>query len=174
MLAVLLSLLIQPFIIDFGQNKDGSDWRTINDNVMGGVSRGGHQLTKDALVFSGKISFDNNGGFSSVRGPYGEYDFSSFTRIKISYSLQGLDMALTLERERPYYKPKYRMDLAKTGGEWKTIEFPLLEFKEYVVGRPTGQSISKSQLQDIIRFGFINSEKAEKEFELRVDYISFE
>lgn len=171
---ILLMFITQQTMIDFGIKKDGSDWRTVNDSVMGGVSNGSHQLSKDALEFSGKISFDNNGGFSSVRGPYGDFDFSSYDKVSIRYSLEGLDMALTLERERPYYKPKFRVTLPKTGGGWTTAEWSLDEFKEYVVGRATGRTISKDQLASIIRIGFINSEKAEKNFSMKIDYISFQ
>lgn len=35
---------------------------------MGGISKGGFNLTNEAtLLFTGKLSLDNNGGFASVR-----------------------------------------------------------------------------------------------------------
>lgn len=174
MITILLALLTQSLLIDFGKEKDGQAWQTINDNVMGGVSQGAHQFNDDCLVFSGKISFENNGGFSSVRSPYGNYDLSSYTKVKIRYKLTGLDMAFTLEKDRPYYMPKYRLLLPKTGDQWKTINVSLIEFKEYILGRKTGHTIPIGILSEIIRMGFINAEKAENKFRLELDYIHFQ
>ena len=42
-------------------------WRSVNDGVMGGRSSGGMVQAEDALKFTGELSLENNGGFSSVR-----------------------------------------------------------------------------------------------------------
>lgn len=42
-------------------------WRYIGDNVMGGVSTGGAQITSEGLHLTGQVSTDNNGGFIQVR-----------------------------------------------------------------------------------------------------------
>jgi hypothetical protein len=44
-------------------------WRSTNDTVMGGVSVGGLSWADEAMVFSGELSLDNNGGFTSVVSP---------------------------------------------------------------------------------------------------------
>ncbi|MEY3617963.1 MAG: hypothetical protein RL726_661 [Actinomycetota bacterium] len=44
-------------------------WFVQNDTVMGGVSSSSVNLDDGAMVFSGILSTDNNGGFTSVRGP---------------------------------------------------------------------------------------------------------
>ncbi|MFZ9565785.1 MAG: CIA30 family protein [Ilumatobacteraceae bacterium] len=44
-------------------------WFVQNDTVMGGVSSSSVALDDGAMVFSGILSTDNNGGFTSVRGP---------------------------------------------------------------------------------------------------------
>ena len=43
------------------------DWRVIDDAVMGGLSRGRVARAGTSIVFSGTLSTDNNGGFSSIR-----------------------------------------------------------------------------------------------------------
>ena len=43
------------------------DWRVIDDAVMGGLSRGRVAVNARRIVFSGTLSTENNGGFSSVR-----------------------------------------------------------------------------------------------------------
>ena len=44
-------------------------WSVVNDTVMGGVSTGRLAWDDGALVFTGELSLDNNGGFASVRSP---------------------------------------------------------------------------------------------------------
>ena len=54
----------QRLLFDFADGAPG--WRTVNDNVMGGRSRGGFAVEQGVLVFSGSTNTDG-GGFSSVR-----------------------------------------------------------------------------------------------------------
>ena len=48
--------------------KDGMSWQVVNDGVMGGLSEG--KLTPNlagTMMFSGMLSLENNGGFSTFR-----------------------------------------------------------------------------------------------------------
>ena len=52
----------------FDSKNQSNKWYVINDDVMGGVSKGKISYNKSKfLEFIGKISTDNNGGFSSIR-----------------------------------------------------------------------------------------------------------
>lgn len=53
----------------FTEAGDLADWGTVNDTVMGGVSSSATSWEAGQMVFSGQLSLDNNGGFTSVRGP---------------------------------------------------------------------------------------------------------
>lgn len=54
----------------FDFSRDGvNEWHVQNDTVMGGVSSSSVEIEQGAMVFSGNLSLDNNGGFASVRGP---------------------------------------------------------------------------------------------------------
>ena len=60
-------------IFNFTKSSDVSGWMVVDDIVMGGRSSGFFQLDKDGYgMFTGEVSLENNGGFSSVR-----YDFNS-------------------------------------------------------------------------------------------------
>ena len=52
-------------LVGFGDN---APWRTVNDDVLGGRSEGGHTLDAGVLTFEGVID-TNGGGFSSVDHP---------------------------------------------------------------------------------------------------------
>jgi NADH dehydrogenase [ubiquinone] 1 alpha subcomplex assembly factor 1 len=55
-------------LFDFSKDSNLSNWRILDDVVMGGRSNGIFKLNEDNHgEFSGKISLENNGGFSSVR-----------------------------------------------------------------------------------------------------------
>ncbi len=57
-------------VFDFPTADDVRGWRVVNDGVMGGVSTGRLAWKDRALVFTGRLSLDNNGGFASVRSPF--------------------------------------------------------------------------------------------------------
>ncbi|MEM1443591.1 MAG: CIA30 family protein, partial [Verrucomicrobiota bacterium] len=49
---------------DEGENQ-GPDWSIVNDGVMGGLSKGKVEISKEGIMtFSGTLSLENNGGFS--------------------------------------------------------------------------------------------------------------
>ena len=58
--------------------------------------------------------------------------------------------------------------------DWQEYEFQLSELKEYQMGKQTGNSLTKAQLADIIRVGFIMSNKTDGPFKWEIDYIRFE
>jgi NADH dehydrogenase [ubiquinone] 1 alpha subcomplex assembly factor 1 len=56
-------------VFDFAAAEQAEGWSVINDTVMGGVSSGDLSWENGALVFSGFLSLENNGGFASIRSP---------------------------------------------------------------------------------------------------------
>lgn len=56
-------------IVTFAEPASVSEWSNVDDTVMGGVSASTTSWEAGRMVFSGELSLDNNGGFTSVRGP---------------------------------------------------------------------------------------------------------
>jgi len=56
-------------LAEFGSADSLNAWYVQNDTVMGGVSSSELSWSEGELVFSGNLSTDNNGGFTSMRGP---------------------------------------------------------------------------------------------------------
>jgi len=55
-------------IFEFSKQSNISSWRVVDDVVMGGVSSGNFEINEEGNgLYTGKISLDNNGGFSSLR-----------------------------------------------------------------------------------------------------------
>lgn len=52
--------------VPFTKEKHLNDWQVTNDGVMGGLSLGYTRIEDEAFIFSGNVSTENNGGFTSV------------------------------------------------------------------------------------------------------------
>ncbi|PSQ90230.1 MAG: hypothetical protein BRD30_05030 [Bacteroidetes bacterium QH_2_63_10] len=65
-------------LFDFSSSSpdDPSDWRSIDDPVMGGVSESCFVATDDGAAFAGTVSLKQGGGFASVRAPESKRDLS--------------------------------------------------------------------------------------------------
>lgn len=159
--------------IDFGQKKDGRNWRVVNDGVMGGLSEGSAELTENSILFKGKVSLDNNGGFSSLRSNFSKKDLSEYTQVKLRYRSEGISLAMTLSVSRRWYIPNYKTSLASTKGEWKTITLNLKDFRKHYIGKPMDETLDKEAMKEIIRYGFITDEKKYGKFEFEIDYLEF-
>ncbi len=171
-IVITLLLLSQPMLIDFGKSKETS-WYSVNDTVMGGRSAGTTSYDEDVLVFRGSVSFENNGGFASVRSQYAEMDLTGFSEVTIRYRCEGQSLNFSMDHHQQWYLPNYKMVLPATGMEWKTESFSLDKFREYRIGRPTGNIISREILKKIIRFGIMTNDKKEGPFQAEIDFIRF-
>ena len=165
------------FRINFGEDS-ASDWVVVNDDVMGGVSIGDSYYTETSMVFEGEVSTNNNGGFVSFRSPRGEYDLSKFTQVEISYKSEGHNFSMILADRLMWYLPEFRMEVLPTSSEWTTTTASLYDFKQYEMTNygdvETGVEMSADHLSDVIRLELRNSEFADGEFRLEIDYIEFQ
>jgi len=159
--------------IDFGQGKQGANWQIVNDGVMGGLSQGRGGLTDSTLVFSGRVSLENNGGFASLRSPWARYDFADYEEVKIRYRLEGVGFAMVIETSPRWYEVNYKKTLPEKDGEWTIATLSLNEFKAYQVGRKLSNTLDEGIKSQVLRFGFISDEKRADEFLLEIDWIEF-
>jgi len=174
LLVMTTFLWSQESLVDFGKYKDGERWKITNDGVMGGLSEGDYRFSDDGVVFSGKISLENNGGFSSYRSQYKKRDLSSFKKLIIRYRSKQYDMGFTLEMDRRWFVPYYKANLPATNWKWEEKEIAFSDFVKYNIGRERDGKLSQKELKNILRIGFISNEKKTGPFKIEVDYIKFE
>ena len=177
---IQLIIILLPFLIaqesikiDFGEKKEGKYWNVVNDGVMGGLSKGSKQLTKNSLIFKGKVSLDNNGGFSSLRYSFTDKDVSMFNEIELRYRAVGISLAFTIAVSKRWYVPNYKINLSATSSSWTTTTIKFSDLKKYYIGKPMNQRLKKETLKEIVRIGFITDEKKYGDFEFEIDYIKF-
>ena len=149
------------------------DWMIVNDGVMGGRSNSRFEVKDEALHFSGTLSLENNGGFVSLRSPYSELDVSGYKKLIITYKLDHGKMGFSMNRYQQYYLPNYKVYLEQSD-EWKTVTFKLKDFQEEVMAKKTGNPMPEEAMKEIIRIGFIKSDKDTTPFELVVKELRFE
>jgi len=160
--------------IDFGKNKDGQDWRIIDDGVMGGLSKGSRSLGEDAMIFKGEVSLENNGGFSSLRSSYQDFDLSKYEKVVIRLKAKGQILAFTMSVDRRWYMPYFKQQIHLDSENWEVIELPFSEFKTYRIGEQVDYDFSETDAKKVIRIGFITDSKKEGSFEAMIDYVRFE
>ena len=165
-------IMATSLVLDFGEDTT-KDWRVVNDGVMGGLSQGTVSYVDDIMHFEGTLSLENNGGFSSIRGPLKNYDLSSFEKVTIRFRGNGGTFGLRLKTDEPYYMPYFKMNFLPTD-EWQTMTFDLRDFPQWRLNDLTGSKADTESLSKIIRLGIIKSDKKVGPFELDVDYIKFE
>ena len=160
-------------LIDFGADKS-NDWYALTDRVMGGRSQGQVRYEADLLRFTGAVSFDNNGGFSSIRGDHAPLDLSEYTRVTVRYRVQDQSLTLNFNHYEEWYRPNYKAYLPETGSEWQTVTVALSDLEEHQVGRPTGNKIDLAKLKRIVRLGIMTADKKEGSFDAEIDFIRFD
>jgi len=158
-------------LFDFDGKKSSTGWVAVNDNVMGGVSRGGHTLTETgSLVFRGSLSLENNGGFSSIRTQRKRTDLSGYDGLEVRVRGDGRTYWLTINTNLRIPAGSYRVLIPTKAGQWQTVRAPFSSFKATSFGRvlPLFVPVSRSKIESI---GFLIADKKAGPFRLEVDWV---
>ena len=126
----------EKLLFDFNGDRPRTNWSAVNDNVMGGVSKGGHQLPGDGtLVFTGSLSLENNGGFSSIRTERKRMDLSGYDGLALRIRGDGRTYWLTINTNVRIPAGSYRVLVPTRAGQWQTLRAPFSAFKATSFGR---------------------------------------
>ncbi len=161
----------QPSMIDFSKPQEHINWRIGNDNVMGGKSQGNVALKEDHWLFTGNISLENNGGFSSAFYPVQPLAQATGT-VRIDIQGDGhiyqLRMVANINGERVYYYHEFNT----VAGQRQRLRFALADFQASFRGRKiTNAPVLKAEY--INEVGFLLSTKQAGEFTLSIFAIDF-
>ncbi len=169
---IMLTTSIPPqTIFEFDKQADIQGWRIVDDVVMGGRSAGTFGINKAGHgVFSGRVSLENNGGFSSVRYRPDAISVKGFTKITLHVKGDGKKYQF---RVKPNANAYYSyINTFVTSGEWEEIEIPLHtlypSFRGMRLNRP---NFSGDQIGEI---AFLIGNKKAESFELLIDRIVLE
>ena len=77
---------------------NGVDWEVVNDGVMGGLSKGNFTISDEGILnFSGTLSLENNGGFTSIRSEGIDRNLSKDLGILLKARGDGRTYTIRLE-----------------------------------------------------------------------------
>jgi monofunctional biosynthetic peptidoglycan transglycosylase len=161
-----MSLLLFDFT---SSNPDPvSDWRSIDDPVMGGVSHSTFEAADAGAAFTGTVSLEQGGGFASVRAPEGTYDLGGYAGLRLRLRGDGKRYWLTTYAT-PGGQISYRAPI-QPPTEWTTVHVPFNTLTPYRRGStvPEAPPFDPSQVRAL---GFLIADEQDGPFRLEVAWI---
>lgn len=148
------------------------EWQVVNDGVMGGLSQGKVTLTDEGTMkFSGTLSLENNGGFSTVRSSGIDRDLSNDLGILLKIKGDGRDYEIRLDSDATYrgMPVSFAGKFSTKAGEWQQVKVPFSDFE----GSWRGKDLPDEKLNPAVirRVGILLGDKKSGPFHLEIDYI---
>lgn len=158
-------------LFDFNKDSNISDWKVMDDVVMGGKSSGHFKLTEEGHgLFYGKVSLENYGGFSSVRYRFESKDIDGFSKVKIRCKGDGKRYQFRVKTDA--YDEFSYIQHFQTSGEWETIVLNLAD--SYPTFRGRKLDMPNYPAKNVEEVAFLIGNKLAESFELEIDYVVFE
>ena len=160
--------LLGSELFSFASGEPG--WYTVDDNVMGGVSSSRVEvLDSDILSFSGSMSLENNGGFSSIRSDWKRIDLSGSDGVLVRVLGDGKVYRLRIRTAKTSGDIAYNTAFETRPDEWIQVYVPFANMVPTYRGIVT--DAGELDTSSIGSFGFMLSDKQPGDFKLQVDWI---
>jgi len=130
-----------------------ANWRITNDGVMGGKSQGKIIQAQDSLLFTGEVSLENNGGFTSTFHSVTSLD-PELNTITIDVQGDGHIYQLRLVTIVDGYRLSYKQDFATSLNERQQMTFKLSDFQASFRGRNIDNAPELTS-ENIVELGFL-------------------
>lgn len=160
-------------LMQFDESVAEPKWVAVNDGVMGGLSEGGPAVRKGSLFFTGKLSLENNGGFSSVRAA-GDFDFRGKTAMTLRVRGDGRTYQLRLSTAAlPNGRViSYGAAFPTEAGKWMEVKVPFQKLSPSWRGQKLeGPPLALESVKEI---GILIGDKKAGDFALEVDWVGVE
>ena len=135
---------------------------------MGGISQGGFRLNKEGNgYYSGHVSLENNGGFSSLRYNFNAISTIGYQYVKLTIKGDGGAFNFRLkEKNTDYYS--YSKEI-ETNGEWQEIIIPLEDLAPIFRGQLL--NLPRFQGEQIEQISILRANKKSESFRLEIKKI---
>ena len=170
-LLFVFSTEMENIIFDFNNNSNLKRWNVVDDGVMGGLSKGKLVINDEGhALYSGFVTTDNNGGFSSVRHNFDSKDVSNYNYVVLKVKGDGKPYQFRI-KENISQRFSF-IQTFETTGEWELIKIPFKDFypsfRGYKLNRPNfkGESIEE--------IAFLIGNNKKEDFKLIIDSIQLE
>jgi uncharacterized surface protein with fasciclin (FAS1) repeats len=148
------------------------EWRVVNDGVMGGLSKGKLEIINDGILkFSGNLSLENNGGFSSIRTRNLKKDLSAANGVVARVRGDGRTYQIRFSTEARFrgMEISFMAEFKTKKDQWTEIQVPFDQF----TGSFRGMKLKDEKFKpsEIRRLGLLIADKKTGPFDLKVDWI---
>jgi hypothetical protein len=155
-------------LFDFADPSAVAMWNPINDGVMGGISSS--QLSLDPTghaAFTGHVSFENNGGFASVRCQPCELGRIGVAAYLLEVCGDGKRYKLNLRTDNSFDGINYQARFDPPPGVWTTCRLASADFLPTWRGKPVSDAppLDTSRVRQI---GLMIADRQEGTFELAI------
>jgi transforming growth factor-beta-induced protein len=154
------------------QDNESMNWRVVDDGVMGGRSQGNAAFAKSGILsFSGELSLENNGGFSSMRTGDLDLDLSDSDGLAVRVKGDGRTYQLRLGSDARYrgMEVSFMAEFPTEKGKWTEVRVPFTDFTGSFRGRTLkNEVLNTARIQ---RIGLLLADKKAGPFKLEVDWI---
>jgi monofunctional biosynthetic peptidoglycan transglycosylase len=160
-------------LTDFRERGVEKRWITVNDNVMGGRSKGGPSIGDGILTFSGATNTDG-GGFSSIRNESKKHDLGEFSAVRVRVKGDGRTYKLELRTGARVMRSRgvpYRADFETRKDVWMEVDIPFSKFKPTFRGFDMSNRAPALDPAKIKAVGFMIYDKQDGPFQLQVDWV---
>lgn len=169
---LILTLIFQSMtLFNFTTDSDISNWKILDDVVMGGRSNGDFKMnTEGHGEYTGRVSLKNNGGFSSLRYNFETKTTATYSKFILRLKGDGKSYQFRVKDKR--YNRYSFIYTFKSTDDWQTIEIPFKDmsaaYRGYKVDIPNFEG---NEMEEI---AFLIGNKKEESFKLLIDSISLE
>jgi NADH dehydrogenase [ubiquinone] 1 alpha subcomplex assembly factor 1 len=170
-LATLAFLSLSDSIHDFSR-EDASRFTCVNDTVMGGRSASKVEaLDGGTLRFSGKLSLENNGGFTSFQSRGARYEIGESDGLLVRVKGDGRKYIFSIDLAgTPIPAGGYWQEFATEKDRWIDVRFPYEKFVPTSFGREL-RGLDPVTPDRITGLAFYLYDKKEGAFEVEFDSI---
>jgi len=161
----------ETVLFDFNSGSDISEWKSVNDTVMGGVSSGRMEKFETGKAsFTGTVSLENNGGFASVRGPNLYRGVGEFEGLVVRLKGDGKKYKVGLRTDELFDGVFHQAGFSTRKGEWQEVKIPFTEFVPTFRGRRLSddQRLKPVKIRSV---SFLISDKQQGPFRLEIDWV---
>lgn len=175
--SVSIGIAAEPMskaLIDFDDAAAARQWLSVNDGVMGGISRGGFRITDDKILeFSGNLSLENRGGFTSIRTRPADLEMDGYDTIALRVKGDGRTYNFNLRTSSSRAAGSYRAPMKTQKNTWQEIRISLNDFEYTAYGRRV-RGVEPLRADKVQSVGFTLSDKKAGPFRLEVSWIRAE
>ncbi len=158
-------------LLAFTRDKGEPVWMVVNDDVMGGRSSSVARIADGKLLFEGRLSLENNGGFASIRTINQAYNLIGTSVFVLRVMGDGRDYQLRIASTARFRGSavSYGATFKTVAGQWIEVSIPVETLKPSYRGNAL--SGPELDLADVRELGLLIGDKREGEFSFSLDWI---